>query len=241
MKALILRFDAPMMSFGSTVVDRHGFIRQFPARSMIAGLLGNAVGYEHTDFKKLEALQSRIVFAARCDRPGRPWVDFQRVDLGQAYMRQGWTTRGVPEGRAGSVSDGTHIRLRHYWADSVYTLALTLDPIDPEPGLIDLAFALREPERPLFFGRKCCIPSVPIFVREAEGETLRGILEAEPPIESHRSQSDTVQAQWSPDETEAGTEIFVTEDRDWANQVHVGRRSLRQGTMRVVRSVSTEK
>lgn len=67
MRALILRFDSPMMSFGSAVVDHHGFTDVFPAVSMLTGMIGNALGWHHDSFDLLQSLQTRIDFAARWD------------------------------------------------------------------------------------------------------------------------------------------------------------------------------
>lgn len=66
-----------------------------------------------------------------------------------------WTTRGSKEDRRGGEgSSGTHIRYRHYHADRVQIVALTLVPSDPAPTLDDLENALKHPARPLFLGRK---------------------------------------------------------------------------------------
>ena len=45
--ALILRFDAPLMSFGGPMVDHNGVVQDFPPTSLLTGLIGNALGYEH--------------------------------------------------------------------------------------------------------------------------------------------------------------------------------------------------
>lgn len=46
MRYLLLDFDAPLMGFGGDLVDAHGVVRDFPAKSMAAGLLANAHGWE---------------------------------------------------------------------------------------------------------------------------------------------------------------------------------------------------
>src|SRR5881397_2751374 len=97
-EALLLRFDAPLLCFGGVVVDNLGVTWRMPGRAMLTGLVGNALGYRHFEAEKLDALQRRIRFAARCDRAGREIVDFQTVDLSQAFLFEGWTARGVPEG-----------------------------------------------------------------------------------------------------------------------------------------------
>lgn len=230
MDTLILRFDAPLLSFGGAVVDNIGVTRRFPARSMLTGLLANALGWDHGDGDRLGALQERVRYAVRCDRAGRELVDFQTVDLGQDFLDgTGWTTRGaVEERKGGEARVGTHIRERHFIADAVYTVALRLVPADEEPTLAALHDALVEPERPLFLGRKCCLPSGPLVVGRVETTSLRAALEAAPVL---RSEGGRLAAWWPADE-EGGAEsrvVTVTDERDWWNQIHVGRRSLRQG------------
>jgi len=47
MKALVLRLDAPMMSFGGVMVDQHGVIDRFPGVALLTGLIANALGWHH--------------------------------------------------------------------------------------------------------------------------------------------------------------------------------------------------
>jgi CRISPR system Cascade subunit CasD len=228
--ALVLRFDAPMMSFGDTSVDNRGTISTFPARSMLTGLFANALGYDHADHEKTQRLQDRLRFAVRCDRPGKRIIDFQTVDLGQSFLKEGWTTRGAKEGRGGCVSTETHIRYRHYHADAVYTLAVTLDQAEEDPTLQDVGFALREPERPLFIGRKACVPSIPILLCVSEGTSVLEILKTIPEPSDGRSYKESMRVRWPHTDGESeGKMVYVTEDRDWRNQIHVGRRQCREG------------
>ena len=169
--AIILRFDAPLISFGGVVIDNHGVTRMFPARSMLAGMLGNALGLDHREAATLQALQCRISFAVRCDVPGKVVRDYQTVDLSQPFLARGWTTRGAPQGRAGAEATrtGTHIRYRDYIADAVYTVALVLDPPGDDPDTARLEAALVAPSRPLFIGRKPCLPGRTDFSRALAG------------------------------------------------------------------------
>jgi len=100
MNCLLLRFDAPLMSFGAVVVDQLNPTWRFPGTSMLAGLLGNAMGWDHRDTPMLQNLQQRLRFAARWDAEPEPLTDYQTVDLGQDFMvSTGWTTRGYREDR----------------------------------------------------------------------------------------------------------------------------------------------
>ena len=132
---------------------------------MLTGLIANALGWDHRDIDRLEDLQERLRYAARIDRRGEALLDYQTVDLGLPWMlaaNAGWTTRGRIAERAGASGEATHQRYRHYRADSIHTVALTL--LDTgSPSLDEVAAALHEPQRPLFIGRRCCLPATPLL------------------------------------------------------------------------------
>ncbi|HSR53671.1 MAG TPA: type I-E CRISPR-associated protein Cas5/CasD [Acidobacteriota bacterium] len=225
---LILRLDAPLMSFGGVSVDEVGDTLAFPTLSMLAGLLGNALGYRHQDFDRLQRLQERVRYAARRDRPGRELEDFQTVALGQDFMRQAWTTYGKVVTRGGGSAMGTHIRRRRYWADAAFTVALSLQPVEEDPTLEACATALQSPERPLFIGRKPCLPAQPIFAGMLEAGDFRTAL-CQAPLARESSPDDEPLAVWwpqedSPADPDKGRLLAVYDIRDWANQIHSGRR-----------------
>ncbi|MFW6189813.1 MAG: type I-E CRISPR-associated protein Cas5/CasD [Planctomycetota bacterium] len=238
MEVLLLRFEAPLMSFGAPIVDNRGVIQPYPALSMICGLLGNALGYHHRDADALHRLQERLRYASRQDRRGTRLRDYQTVDLGQDFMRDdcAWTTRGELERRkGGSASTGTHIRLRDYWADAAHTVALTLDPADEAPAPGELAEALERPERPLFIGRKPCLPAGRMLLGCVDAPNLLHAL-CRAPAADGAGPGELVPAWWptEPGEDEPGrTKRPVTDARDWANQVHVGQRWVASGQIEI--------
>ncbi len=242
---LLLRIDAPMIAFGTTIVDNHGEVQPFPALSMLTGLLGNALGLEHRDIDLLQALQSRIRYAVRCDRPGQLLNDYHTVDLGQPFMAcEGWTTRGEVQKRKGETrtNKGTHIRFRKYWIDSVYTVALTLDPphrdAKDSPSLSDVERALVAPYRPLFLGRKTCLPAEQIFLGRRTSSSLLDCLRDAPSLPSDRvpRNMNEYSVWWFDPEDQADKlyrEVPVCDERDWANQIHVGSRLVFHGCLNI--------
>ena len=242
MEILLLRLDAPLMSFGAPVVDQYGVIQPYPALSMLTGLLANALGYRHTEADRLQRLQDRLRYAVREDRRGQLLRDYQTVDLSQPFMRddRAWTTRGVLERRrGGSASRGTHVRLRDYWADAVYTVALTLEPPDESPTLADLEQALRFPARPLFIGRKPCVPAAPLLIGRAEATDLVSVLRAVP-LDMRANRRRTYRVWWQTGPADACPEgvvetirLPVSGKRDWANQIHTGSYWIAEGEITV--------
>ena len=243
MDILLLRFEAPLMSFGGPLVDQQGVIQEFPALCMLAELLGNSLGYDHAEADKLEALQGRIRYAARADDPGHRLQDYQTVDLGQDFLVDtGWTTRGlVSERGKGEATSGTHIRFRDYFADARYLVALALR--EGSPTVDEVIAALEKPARPLFLGRKPCVPAAPLFLKKVQADSLFAALQSEPwlgptghEVPPGKNRAPVSAAVWWPAD-EGGSDdsrVFpTTDERDWRNQIVVGRRLVRQGSIRL--------
>ncbi len=233
MEIAFLRFDAPLMSFGSVAVDQANKTDLYPYRAMLVGLLANALGHTRDEVEKHEALQSGLRYAARRDRSGTTLVDFQTVDFrsdGPMASELGWTAEGELEERAGgAASEGTHIRYRHYVADSIVTVAFALSG---EKGLQtdQVVDALRRPARPLFLGRKCCIPSAPVFLELGAAGSLREALSDLPRVD-RRGEDGALPAIWpASEEADPDRPLWPrVEDRDWRNAIHVGRRMYVEG------------
>lgn len=232
MRHLLLDLDAPLMSFGGDMVDAYGVVRDFPAKSMVAGLIANALGWERYDAGAHARLQQRLVIGSARAEEGQRVRDFQTAQLGG--NDRGWTTRGRPEGRAGGAATylSPHIRYRDADADARVLVALRLDPADEAPTLDALADALDRPERPLFLGRKPFLPSRPVRLDIVEAATIREALAAGlallgPPPADDR----TVRAQWPiaeglPDDAR---EEELADERHWPAGVHAGLRRVGEG------------
>jgi CRISPR system Cascade subunit CasD len=229
---LLLRLEAPLMSFGGPMVDNIGRTRSFPGQAQITGLLGNALGYRHADADLLERLQTRLRMAAALARPGEVLRDYHTVDLGRPHLVDtGWTTRGTPETRGGASSDTTHIRYRWYLADALVVVVLTLDPAAEEPRLASLAAALRHPARPLFIGRKTCLPAAPILIGEGETEAVSAAAALQDVIAKlSLAESDCINIEMDERLAGAADAPYETERlidrRDWRNQIHTGARAV---------------
>jgi len=224
MDVLLLRFDTPLMSFGAVVVDQNHPVWRFPGVAMLTGLLGNALGWDHRDTDRLQSLQDRLRFAARWDAEPELLTDYQTVDLGQDFMiGTGWTTRGRREDRGkGAATTGTHIRYRDHWANGVATIALALDG-EGEPSLAALEQALRFPARPLFLGRKPCLPAGPLLLGRRRAEGVRAALAAEPLADvGPRRRPGRIPALWPLDEAQGAQVEERYAPRDWRNNIHRG-------------------
>ena len=256
---LVLRLEAPLMSFGGEAIDNYGVVDDFPAASMLAGILANALGWRRGhDAGEHQHLQDRLMFAARLDREGRRLTDYQTARL--YSTSQGWTTRGRPEGhewnsttweidepylrRTGMKRYGlTHQRHRDYDADTLCIVALRLDPADEPPTLEDLALALDEPARPLFIGRKPCLPAARLFAGWSEGRDAHQALARIPwqgvdsatARERRKEPPAYLRAQWPDGEGPylrgRDDRRSVTDERNWRGGLHGGSRLVIRGPL----------
>ncbi len=247
MDVLLLSLQAPLMSFGGPQVDQVGPTGRFPTVSQMAGLFANALGYTHADHRRLQVLQDRIALAAALVREGEEREDYQTVDLGQPHLaKPSWTTHGRREHRAGGPDArlGTHIRFRRYRADARVLAAVALDPPEPGPGVEEIAAALDNPCRPLFLGRKNCLPADRLVFGLCSG--VPNLTDAI--SRARRNFPDRWTAAFgAPAITEVTAEWPITEQdvavgsrsethrvvdrRDWRNQLHGGERVVGRGAL----------
>ena len=227
-KWLVIRLEAPLMAFGGVTVDQVGPTRDFPAASMLTGLLANALGLHWSDRGAHQALQDRLIFAARRERKldGSGVVtDMQNARL--AKSDKGWTTLGAPEGRGGASYDAPHRRTRDYLADQAVRVVVRLDPTTSPPTLERIAETLDRPARPLFIGRKPCLPTCRLMDGWADGETAHAVLSSLPGLGPFR-------ALWPVGEgPETGGDVDRLTDladlRNWKTGLHSGSRRVVEG------------
>jgi len=226
------------MSFGGDMVDARGVVRDFPAKSMVAGLLANALGWERHAADDHARLQERLAMGSARMAEGRRVQDFQTAQLGGGD--RGWTTRGRIEGRAGGAAtyQSPHIRYRDADADARVLVALRLDPADEAPTLDAIADALDRPERPLFLGRKPFVPSRPVRLGFADAATIRDALAAGAALLGLAGLP--ARAQWPAAEGlfDGALEEALTDERHWPAGVHAGLRRVAEG--RLPRPARTE-
>jgi CRISPR system Cascade subunit CasD len=247
---LLMRLRAPLIAFGGEAIDNFGVIRDFPALSMVTGLLANALGYDRADDAAHNRLQARLRLGTRLDGAGSRLQDYQTAEL--LEDDRGWTTLGRPEGRAKSPSyearaDGrralTLQRYRDYHADLDALLVLRLEPADEAPTLDDLQAALDRPARPLFIGRKPCLPTGRLFAGWVEAPDVLGALQQALPVAAAAAgEPRTLRLQWPEGEGRLPNDrlLDVCDERQWTSGVHGGWRPVREGVLRVEPAASTE-
>ena len=216
------------MSFGTTAVDHRRPVQPWPAASMLTGLLANALGWDRSETTQLDRLQARLRWAARIDRPGQALNDFQTAQL--AKTDKGWTTRGVVEERGGGADsyNSPHLRSRDYRADASVVVALRLDPAEEPPTLETIARALDHPARPLFLGRKGCLPATRLGLGLVQADdAVQALHQAASAHDGAAAQDAAIYFNTGAAPVGEGLRIHHTSDeRRFALDVHAGRQQV---------------
>jgi CRISPR system Cascade subunit CasD len=193
-------------------------------------LFANALGWDRGEDQLHNRLQERLLMGARLDEQGSRMTDFQTAQLGA--NDKAWTTWGTAEERRGGAAsyDSPHLRFRDYHADLTALVAVRLEPADESPTLEDIAQALDRPQRPLFIGRKPCLPAGRLVAGWIEADSILTALQAAPLAIGARG----LRAQWPDGEGQLAGDraVDVCDERNWTSGVHGGWRSVREGLIK---------
>jgi CRISPR system Cascade subunit CasD len=158
---LLLRFEAPLQSWGSRSRFGERDTEREPTKSGVIGLLAAALGIDRE--APLGALLD-VRIGVRADKEGVLLHDFQTaLEVRKADPKAGTDTQ---------TSD------RHYLSDAVFLVGVESENLEL---LRKLDLALQKPTWPLYLGRKACVASRP--VRLTDG--LRADEELEQALDSY--------------------------------------------------------
>lgn len=227
---LHLLLEAPLMAFGGVRIDQFNPTRDFPAASMLTGLIGNALGWHRADWKAHQALQERLVFAARreAEPGGGLLIDMQNARIEKKDL--GWTTWGAPEERGSGEKTllAPHRRERHYHMDMALRLVLRLEPEAACPDLDAIAGALERPARPLFLGRKPCLPTGRFVQGWVAAPDAHAALLAAAPV-GRRLRALWPAASGPTDGDMVDRVVELADLRNWRTGLHAGSRAVVEG------------
>jgi CRISPR system Cascade subunit CasD len=186
MAALVMRWRGPLMSLAGARIDGYAQQMPIPSLTMVAGLLGAALGYRRGD-ERLPALADSLRYGVVVHRPGTPLVDFQTADLATIGMERAVVD---PQGqlhlfrRAGSgAARERQMQYRPLLADADMSLVAEVAAPWSARQLLE---ALRDPVFPLCLGRQSCPASGRVGEQVIETASLEEALEA---VRSRRSGS----------------------------------------------------
>lgn len=170
-----MRLAAPIASLSGARIDTSGDCLPIPTRSMIAGIIGAALGIGYDQPQILQQLQDTMRLAIVVHREGAVVRDYQTVRMGLPHMTGPmWWHDGKQLGvmeREGGDPERTITGERPLTCDYDATIIVELlsgAPFNTEKILN----ALRAPVYPLCVGQRSCIPSLPIAGKQLEAPTL---------------------------------------------------------------------
>ncbi|MDF1487397.1 type I-E CRISPR-associated protein Cas5/CasD [Tessaracoccus caeni] len=142
MTTLLLRLAGPMQAWGDSSRFARRDTRMVPTKSGVLGLLAAADGRRRTD--PIEDL-ARLRFGVREDQPGTLLRDFQTAI--------NWDTgKSMP------------LSYRYYVADAAFVAG-----VEGDPSLLEaLAKKVKNPQFPLYLGRRSCPVSGRVFLEHCD-------------------------------------------------------------------------
>lgn len=183
---LLLRLEGPMQSWGTRSRWDVRDTGLEPTKSGVIGLIGCAMGLRRGD-SDLERLDRSLLFGVRADRPGLIATDYHTVTgyhrtAAGEFKHSGGTAKSLA--KAQEHGESTIVSPRDYLHDAAFLVALGVKPEhqNRDGGLLRVVEErLREPEWPLYLGRKACVPSRPILDHSTdEYDSLEDALRREP-------------------------------------------------------------
>ena len=157
MATLLLRLAAPLQAWGADSKFETRKTAREPTKSGVIGLLAAALGLRRDETEPLTRL-AQLRFGVRVEREGQLLVDFHMA--------------------RNEEKDRSYVTYRHYLEDAVFLVGLESE----DTALLqELAEALTHPVFPLYLGRRCCPPTLPLCLGVRPG-SLQEVLQAEPPL-----------------------------------------------------------
>jgi CRISPR system Cascade subunit CasD len=173
---LMLQLYGVFASWGEIAVGEVRGTAQHPTRSALLGLCAAALGIDRNDSDNHNLLSHSLGCAVRLDSIPlilRDYHTTQTVSAPDLKKKTIITRRDelhavVPHDRKTILSQ------RDYCNDALYTVALWNTDVGRDAGysLQTIQKALRQPTYHLYFGRKSCVPALPLHPHIVEAETL---------------------------------------------------------------------
>lgn len=173
MKYLALWFESPIQSWS---IDSKFSLRStfsFPTKSGIAGIILSSLGRggEEKEFLRNFASlrETAISFKDKNSNSSTSnMIDFQVVGNGFDENDE-WELNMIPKKRDGgkAVGGGSKLTYRHYLQNAYFGVVQEIN----ESIAGEVIDGLQNPHWPIYLGRRCCIPSYPIYNGVFDSET----------------------------------------------------------------------
>lgn len=172
MNTLFLRLSGPMQAWGTGSRLQIRRTDAYPSKSGVIGLLLCAMGVDRDAAIDAIAPLNELEMGVRIDRPGVQDWDYHTAGAKFGIRK----AEGGIKLTATTKEPETLLSRRQYLLDASFLVALrgSADVIAKSEA------ALRNPVWPTFLGRKCCVPTEPIFAGTGDYQSLQTALESMP-------------------------------------------------------------
>lgn len=170
---LVFQLYAPLVAWGTQAVGQERPGEDHPSRSALLGLLAAGLGIDRQDEARHQSLSETCRFGIKQFAPGLTLRDFHTTQVPPASKKAHHRQTRRDELREDKL--GTILSFRSYQQDALSLVAvqLTGDAWTLEP----LQQALQQPRFHLYFGRKSCVPALPLQPQIIEADTLKAALD----------------------------------------------------------------
>lgn len=169
---LFLRLAGPMQSWGTSSRFQLRRTDKYPSKSGVLGMLLCAMGVRREDSAEALLKLTQLSVGVRVDRCGAPDWDYHTAGA-KIGIR---SAKGKIKITEITGHYETLLSRRQYLYDASFLVALQ----GPEQIISKCAAALNNPAWPLFLGRKCCIPTEPVFAGQDNCSGLSDALSSIP-------------------------------------------------------------
>ena len=162
MTGVVMLFAGPLQSWGGPapgIYERP--TDAMPSLSAVVGIIANALGRGRHD--PIDDLANGATLAVRADRPGTLLNDFHTVGTAGRYALAA---------ESGRQLSNPVVTNRRYLSDAAFLAVY--EPPNDGVNADDVFSALLNPARPLYFGRRSCIPSerIPVCVTDQPADDI---------------------------------------------------------------------
>lgn len=182
---LVFRIAAALASTGDVAAQARRDVERWPARSSVLGIVGAALGLRRDDTASQTDLQEGYDVGVKVREAGTLLRDYHTVQTvpGSVVKR--------PDSRAEALWHGhkkgnlnTILTEREY-REGMYAEVLLHPRVSARWSLSQLASALQKPAFILYFGRKACPLTSPVYPQLVDAEDVRSAFSSYALLEAH--------------------------------------------------------
>ncbi len=172
MRFLLFQIYAPLVSWGVIAVGGERQSSRHPSKSAIIGLVAGALGIKRDEEERLNALAGSLGVAVKLYSGGTALKDFHTTQVPKKENKVVHLTRRAELSAPGDKI-GTILSRREYRCDAFSVVAVYLKDVNSEYSIEIIEEALRKPAFHLYFGRKSCVPSLPLAPKVVVSTNLK--------------------------------------------------------------------